>query len=47
MKIEMFPQPHNLITAGEVWYGLSGTVAIRADTVAIRADTVARCCALV
>ncbi len=36
MKIEMFPQPHNLITAGEVWYGLSRTMATRADTIARR-----------
>ena len=32
----MFPQPHNLIPAGEIWYGLSRTMAILVDTVAGR-----------
>ena len=36
MEIEMFPQPHNLITAGEVWYGLLWTMATRSDTIARR-----------
>ena len=36
MKIEMFPQPHNLITAGEVWYSLLWTTATRCDTITRR-----------
>ena len=36
MEIEVFPQPNNLITAGEVWYGLLRTMPIPFDTVTRR-----------